>query len=219
MSQRDYILRLAEEVGRVLAQVIYRKQRQDYQGALNFIDEQYRQLLGMGAGFIHAAPEETLLALLTSFDTLDTEKCWLVATMLKAEGELYELQDNESESYYCSLKALNLFLEVLFTLDKSSHTEKTPEVEGLIARLTPFELPEHTRKRIFRYFEQTGRYAKAEDILSELLEANPEDEGVLDEGKAFYIRLLRQNDARLQAGNFSREEAREGLERLERMRL
>ncbi|HZS79513.1 MAG TPA: DUF6483 family protein [Ktedonobacteraceae bacterium] len=218
MSQRDYILRLAEEVGRVLAQVIYRKQRQDYQGALNFIDEQYRQLLGMGAGFIHAAPEETLLALLTSFDTLDTEKCWLVATMLKAEGELYELQDNENDSYYCFLKALNLFLEVLFMLNKSSHTEKTPEVEGLIARLTPFEVPEATRKRIFRYFEQTGRYAKAEDILSELLEAHPADAVMLNEGKAFYTRLLHQSDETLRAGNFSREEAKEGLERLERMR-
>src|SRR5712692_11734567 len=118
MPQSDYILRIAEQVGRALAQILYQEQRQDYQGALDFIDEQYKQTLGMGAGFIHSAPEETLLAMLTSLGTLNTEKCWLLATLLKAEGEIYELQENESDGYYCYLKSMSLFLEVL-SVDKS----------------------------------------------------------------------------------------------------
>ena len=151
MSQRDYILRLAEEVGRALAQVIYHRQRQDYQGALNFIDEQYKQTLGMGAGFIHSAPEETLLAMLTSLGALNTEKCWLLATLLKAEGEIYELQKNENDSYYCYLKSMNLFLEVL-SLDKSlSISEPVAEVEGLLYKLEAYELPLHTRQLLFPY--------------------------------------------------------------------
>ncbi len=66
MTQRDYILRLAEEIGRAFAQILYHKQIKDFSGALNFIDEQYKQTLGMGAGFIHSVSEETLLAMLTS---------------------------------------------------------------------------------------------------------------------------------------------------------
>lgn len=165
MSQRDYILRLAEEVGRALAQVIYHRQRQDYQGALNFIDEQYKQTLGMGAGFIHSAPEETLLAMLTSLGALNTEKCWLLATLLKAEGEIYELQENENDSYYCYLKSMNLFLEVL-SVDKSlSISEPVAEVEGLLHKLEAYELPLHTRQLLSHYFNRTGRRSKAEEII------------------------------------------------------
>ena len=75
MSQRDYILRLVEEFGRALAQVVYRRQIKDYAAAHNLIDEQCKQALGMGIGFIHSLPEETVLSMLTSFGTLNTEKC------------------------------------------------------------------------------------------------------------------------------------------------
>ena len=119
----------------------------------------------MGAGFIHSAPEETLLAMLTSLGALNTEKCWLLATLLKAEGEIYELQENENDSYYCYLKSMNLFLEVL-SLDKSlSLSEPVAEVEGLLHKLEAYELPLHTRQLLFHYFKQTGRPSQAEEII------------------------------------------------------
>ena len=99
MSQRDYILRIVEEFGRALAQVVYHRQIKDYAAAHSLIDEQCKQALGMGLGFIHSLPEETVLSLLTSFGTLNTEKCWLLATLLKAEGDIYQDQGNSDESY------------------------------------------------------------------------------------------------------------------------
>lgn len=168
MSQRDYILRIAEEVGRVLAQVIYRKQLRDYQGALNLIDEQFRQALGMGAGFIRAVPEETLLSMLTSLGTLNIEKCWLVATLLKAEGEIYESMGDGNESYYCYLKALNLFLEALLSDGASTRIDAVPEVEGLLYKLADYELPLNSRQLLVRYFERTEQYSRAEDTLFEI---------------------------------------------------
>ena len=39
MTQKDYILRVAEDVGRALAQILYHKEIRDYQGALSLIDE------------------------------------------------------------------------------------------------------------------------------------------------------------------------------------
>ena len=35
MPQKDYILRVTEDVGRALAQIIYHKDIRDYQGALS----------------------------------------------------------------------------------------------------------------------------------------------------------------------------------------
>ena len=214
MPQSDYILRLAEQVGRALAQILYQQDRQDYQGALAFIDEQYKQMLGMGAGFIHSAPEETLLAMLTSVGELDTEKCWLLATLLKAEGEIHQSQQNENDSYYCFLKALNLYLEVVSTGTSHGHLDPVAEIEGLIYKLAEYDLPQHTQEMLFRYFERTGRFSQAEDILEELLATSPGNRSIITKGMAFYHRLQQKSDAELRAGNLNRNDVEEGLSRL-----
>ena len=217
MAQRDYILRLAEEIGRAFAQILYHKQIKDYAGALNFIDEQYRQTLGIGAGFIHSAPEDTILAMLTSLGTLNTEKCWLLATFLKAEGEIYEEQGNEDESYYCYLKSLNLFLEVLLLDDKISGADYVPELEGVLFKLHDYELPTKTELKLLQYYENTGRFAQAGDLLFEMLNTGTPDKAVIEQGIAFYSRLKKKSDMVLSAGNFSRGEAEEGLARLKKI--
>jgi hypothetical protein len=154
MYQKDYLLRIAQNAARVIAQVIYRRKIEDFQGSLSLIDEQFRQTLGMGLGFIHAVSEETLLSLLTSLGTLDTEKCWLTATLLKAEGDIYSAQGDHNEAYYSYLKALDLFLVVL--LD-AHNIDRFPEVEDLLNELESYDLPEKTKKMVFRYYNKTGR--------------------------------------------------------------
>jgi tetratricopeptide (TPR) repeat protein len=214
MPQSDYILRLAEQVGRALAQILYQEQRQDYQGALDFINEQYKQTLGMGAGFIHSAPEETLLAMLTSLGELNAEKCWLLATLLKAEGEIYQLQENENDSYFSFLKALNLYLEVLSVGNSFEHIDQVAEIEGLTHKLADYDLPQHTQEMLFRYFERTGRFSQAEDTLDEMLAAHPGNHGTVVKGIAFYHRLQQKSDTVLRSGNLSRDEVADGLSRL-----
>ena len=217
MTQRDYILRIAEQVGRVLARVLYDRQQEDYQGAHEFIEEQFRQMLGMGGGFVHSAPEETLLAMLTSMGVIDTEKCWLLATLLKVDGEVYEAQEDENNSYYSYLKAINLFLAVLTSDSELHRLDPVPEVEGLLYKLSNYDLPVRTKALLFHYFEQTGSFANAENTLYELLDADPEDREILESGRAFYRRLLRQSDAALAAGSLTRDEVEDGLMKLMRM--
>ena len=218
MSQRDYILRIAEEFGRAIAQVVYQKQIKDYAAGQNLIDEQCKQILGVGIGFVHSIPEETLLSMLTSFGTLNTEKCWLLASLLKAEGDIYLDQGNSDNSYYSYLKSLNLFLEVLLLDATISGTDFVPELEGLLYKLSEYELPTSTKLKLFRYFDQSGQYARAEDILFDMLEIGSPDRYVLALGIAFYQRLQRKSAADLQAGNFSRAAVEAGLSQLESMK-
>jgi uncharacterized protein DUF6483 len=218
MSQRDYILRIAEEFGRALAQILYNRQIQDYAAAHKLIDEQCKQAFGMGIGFMRSVPDETLLSMLTSFDTLNTEKCWLLAILLKVEGDIYQDQGNASESYYSYIRSLNLVLEVLLLDTTISGTGTVPELEDLLSQLSEYELPASTRLLLFRYFDHAGKYASAEDVLFEMLEAGDPDGDLRARGTAFYQRLMRKSDAALSAGNFSREEVEEGLARLEKMR-
>jgi tetratricopeptide (TPR) repeat protein len=220
MTQQDYILRMMQSMGRVLAQVLYQCEIKDYQGALDLIDEQFKQALGMGRGFIHSMPDETLLAMLTSLGILNVEKCWLVAALLKAEGEVYEDKGDANESFYSYLKACNLFLEA--ALDSSNtHTTKNVgiilEVEEILSKIEEYELPPRTKQLLFSYFERTGRYAKAEEMLFEALEADS-SQNMLAQGIAFYRRLLRKSDTELHAGNISRKAVGDVLARLESMK-
>jgi tetratricopeptide (TPR) repeat protein len=218
MYEKDYLLRIAQTAARVVAQVIYGGKIEDFQGSLSLIDEQFRQTLGMGLGFIHSVPEETLLSLLTSLGTLNTEKCWLTATLLKAEGDVYSAQGDTDEAYYSYLKSLDLFLIVLLDAHNISNPDDFPDVEALLSELDAYDLPEETNQMIFRYYEKTGRYARAEDVLFEMLETHPAESDLFTSGAAFYERLKRKSPADLAAGNLARDEVEEGLARLRRMK-
>jgi tetratricopeptide (TPR) repeat protein len=154
MTQKDYILRIAENVGRALAQIIYDKEIQDYQGALSLIDELCKQTVGAGAGFIHAISEETLLAMLTLLGILNVEKALLIATLLQAEGDIYEEQGNPDAAYESYLKALNLLLEIVLRDDHLHDLRVSPQVEDILGKLEAYELPLDTRRLLSQYHEQ-----------------------------------------------------------------
>jgi hypothetical protein len=134
--------------------------------------------------------------------------------LLKAEGEIYEEEGKDDESYYCYLKSLNLFLEVLLLDDKISDVDYVPELEGLLYKLHDYELPTKTELKLLQYYENTGKFAKAQDLLFEMLNTDAPDKAVIERGIAFYSHLKKESDVVLSAGNFSRIEAEEGLARL-----
>lgn len=221
MAQQDYLLRMFEEMSRAIAQIVYHRQIKDYHAAHDLIDEQLKQTLGMGSNFIRSLSDETLLAMLTTMETLNVEKCWLVALLLKAEGDLFEDEQDDYNSYYSYLKACNLFLEVLSTRSRSKEIEQVIEVEELYSKLADYEIPWRTQQLFFWYFASTGQYAQAEEMLFEMLEAEPRNDdleqteevsSILETGEAFYASLLSKSDAVLATGNFSRAQISAGLE-------
>ncbi len=219
--QKDYILRLIQQFSRVLMQILHLREIKDYEGALTYIDDVFRQTLGFSSDLINSVPDETLLAMLTSFDILDIEKCLLVAHLLKAEGDIYVDQGDFDTSYYRYLKSLHLFLTILLLSDSDiTDPDIFLEIEGLLNKLEDFELPVKIKSQLFRYYERVGQYSKAEDILFEVIEADGDgsEADIVERGIAFYERLLKKKDTELAAGNFSREEAREGLAQLRSMK-
>jgi tetratricopeptide (TPR) repeat protein len=218
MAQRDYILRLAEEVGRALAQVLYHREIKDYQGAFNLIDEQLKQTVGMGLGFLHSVSDETLLSLLTSLGELNVDKAYIVATLLKAEGDIYTDQGNHDEAYYSYLKSLNLFLEIVLLDNNLHNTGGFPEAEHLLSYLAEYELPTDTKRLLFRYYAQTGRYSEAEAMLQEALEADPTHDELIDQGIAFYQHLKRKSDTAFGTEHFTREQVDAALARLMKLK-
>ncbi len=71
-----------------------------------------------------------------------------------------------------------------------------------------YEIPLNIKEKLFRYYEFTGKYDKAENILYELIE---EDSNYINEGIRFYIRLVSKSEDELKKGNLPKIEVNEGL--------
>jgi len=87
--------------------------------------------------------------------------------------------------------------------------------EHLLTELETIDLPRDTILRLFRYRAATGRFAEAENALFDLVERDLANSAVIDEGRAFYRRLLDLEAEQLAAGELPRDEVNDGLAELE----
>ena len=221
MINKDYILRMAERFGRYLAIILRLREYNKHEEALLYIDELLLQTTGLTTGFINSASEEMLLNLISPLGVLNVEKCLWMAVLLQQEGDIYEELGKSNESYYRYLKALHLSLEAAPGNSDVKDFDINMIIEDTLNKLAEYELPLKTKNKIFHYFEKMGSYARAEDILFEMVEGeekDPSSDDIVEQGVAFYNGLLKKSDADLKAGNLSREEVEEGLAQLESMR-
>jgi tetratricopeptide (TPR) repeat protein len=217
MINKDYILRIAERLGREISIILGLRQRDKQEEALLYIDDLLLNTVGLTSRFINSLTEEALLQVLSPLGVLNINSCLWIAAMLKIEGEIYAERQQESEAYYRSLKSLHLYLAALAQEPGIMQGEIPEQVEELLHTLAAYEMPATTQKLLFRYYEYSGQYARAEDTLFGLLETPPFDQELYTQGGAFYQRLLHKNAQDLVAGNFSQEEAEEGLSALQRL--
>jgi len=101
----------------------------------------------------------------------------------------------------------------------TTNTDKNiaPEIDELLSRLSFYDLPGRSKLLLFRYFDHIHQYARAENLLFEMLEVSDSNEDILAYGTSFYQHLLMKSDAALSADNFSKEKALEGLSQLEKL--
>jgi tetratricopeptide (TPR) repeat protein len=215
MFRNDYLMRLIEQFTQALAIALGFKRARDYPKALSVIQNTLQQIFGVDAKFIDTIPEEDLLVLLKVNGTIEPDRAVMIAALEKLTGEIYEAQGQEEEAYYAYLKSTTLSLEVLLTDGDTVLKDYIPEIDSLLAKFTDFDLSYPTKFRLCLYYEKTGKYAKAEDVLYELLEDEEAGPGIVREGIDFYRRLLSKSDPELTAGQLPREEVEEGLEKLE----
>ena len=218
MIRQDYIMRMIEQLVRVLMEAAALKKAKKYTEALLTVDQALQQLSGFDSKFVNSLPDDSLIALLKTGDALDADKCIIVADLLDIEGDIYEVQDQLQESYYRHLKALNLFLAAFLSRTQTSLPHHFAQIEPIVDKLEPYDLPLETKHRLWPYFERVGRYAQAEDLLYELIEVEPGPKEMIEQGISFYQRLLQKSNQELATGNLPRAEIEEGLAELRVLR-
>ena len=220
MIRRDYILRMIEECVRMLARINSLKQGQRWNEAAEALDVEFQRLAGAGAPAVARLSETELLARLIEGEATQTvrHKTLVLTTLLKEAGDVAAGQNRPDESRECYLKALNLLLETLAREEVFEFPEFVPKVELLVAALANDALPLRTHARVMQHYERTGNFAKAEDALFTMLEAEPDNAALVEFGLAFYQRLLAQSDAALDAAKLPRAEAEQARSELLRRR-
>ena len=153
LINKDYILRLAERIGRELSILLGLRKRDEIEEGLITIDELFMRSTGLSSRFINAVSEDTLVKTLSPLGARNIEAFIWVATLLKAEGILYERLEQESESYYRYVKSLYFFLEVFEHEPAFIKSEYMGDIRDLLLKLEPYELPDMVAVKLGRYYE------------------------------------------------------------------
>ena len=216
MIRRDYILRMIEEFVRALARINAAKQRQKWDEASGDLDTEFKRLAGINAQEAAQMSETELLARVVRGEPthLVRDKILMLTTLLKESGDVALAQDQSEKAHACHLKSLHLLLDTLGRGEIFECPEFVPKVEMLVTALQVTTLARGTHAMLMRHYERTGEFARAEDALFALLEAEPDNEGIVEFGRLFYQRLLSQSEAALIAGALPRGEVEEGLKGL-----
>ncbi|HEX2865912.1 MAG TPA: DUF6483 family protein [Ignavibacteriales bacterium] len=215
MFKRDYILRLIEQLTQVLNKVLFSKEAGNLNEAKETIRQAYPNMLGLDPGMIRSMSDVEVINFLKITGSTQYERCLIIAELLKEEASVDELIGGDEASEEAALAyfdSLSLFLEALINKDELMTDRFINDMQMVLEKVSGFELPPEIAEKLFRFYEISGRYADAEDILFELTESgNPL---YLKTAEEFYLRLMEKPDNELLEGNLPKEEVREGLNRI-----
>jgi len=214
--QRDYILRLVEQLAKTLGAVLALKKAKRFDEAELTVAEAAKNLVGLDVDTLLALPVDQIVTLFSPSGSLDAGKCLVVAELLCEHGDIKALRDDEETAYLARIRALSLLLEV----SVRESLERVPDPQHYIERidtltetLSVYPSVPTVQKKLMLHHERQGDYAAAEDVLFELVDAGHDD--VISAGIELYRRLLKKSDDDLEKGKLPREEVRESLSQLE----
>lgn len=223
MFRNDYVMRLIEQFGSTLAAMLGLKKQMKPQEAMELVGETYKRLFGLNPNLLRMLSERDLSELLSREGEATAEKMLIIAGLMKEEAELCRELGREDDSYRLNVKALHL---TLFSANEHTSAEWIDvrgQIAELLARLSGYELSGETKLKLWTYYDSTGRFADAEDVLFELLDecgesqADPSAcERLYRQALQFYERLLTLDEAVLEAGRLPLGEVRDGLAEVQR---
>jgi tetratricopeptide (TPR) repeat protein len=207
MAQKDYIVRMVEQAASFLFSIAFNKKINNFDIALEKIEEAYNGLLNTDGNKIKFLTFNEIIENNTFNGIMNIDNIGIIANLIFEEADIFEKINGLniiSKDYY--VKSFLLFYKICQEIKFTKYNEKTIEV---LEKLNNYEIDDETKYNIFKYYEQIERYGKAEDYLYELIEKNYQN--ILEEGKTFYLTLLGKDDALLEKGNLPRNEIIEGI--------
>ncbi len=206
MIRQDYILRLVEQMTRILAQVLFFKRAKQVEDALDLLDEVGKLLGQQNSHDLIHQPPAALLALATHDGQLHGGFLLTLADLLFEAGLLEETEERSRHMAWSN--ALHLYLMLPKDPSTPFPMDLNDKIDRLLKRLAPKPLAPTLYPLLHTHFETRGDFAKAEDYLYHWAKADPAQ--AREPGFAFYDRLVSLSSSLLKAGHLPRTEVREG---------
>ena len=211
MLHRDHLVRQINRLTQVLAQVIFRKQQGQHEKALDDIRRTGELFLGLDLQASRMLTSEALQEALRVHDADDAEQTALIAELLYHQGDCFAVQGLADQAEASFRLALHLYLDLFASRQTTAPADLTERLDTLLRAIDLFTLPSDTLLTVFLYLDETGKFARAEDILFHLADTAPSP-ALFETGMAFFKRLLKETPyRRLEAGGLPYQEAVDGL--------
>lgn len=211
MLQRDYFMKMTEMLVAVLSKVLLNKEKKNYTEAEKEIESAAKTIVGLDFKLISLLNPEDIISLMKTSDVY-AGRCLITAELLKEYGNILGEKGNIKESISVYIKSLWLYVESVLTKELPVPEVYFSKINFLIQNLSEIGTPVELRQKIFEYFEISGQYSKAEDVLFELIDTGSAD--IQQKAIKFYNRLKLKPEEELIKGNLSSEEVEESLEEI-----
>lgn len=139
--QRDYIMRLVEQIATLLASVIAKEQAGQLREAKADLEEKARQNIGMALRDLKRLSPEAVSQLLESSGGLRYGRAVILAELLLHDAALSQANDQSSDALLSYLHAFCLLSDTMETLTAEDQAVYRPKLMELATRLK--SLPPH----------------------------------------------------------------------------
>ena len=211
MLQKDYLMKMTQMLAAVLVKVLTKKEQKDYAEAEVEIESAAKTMVGLDLKLIKILDINDILKLIKTSDIF-AGRCLVSAELLKEYADILVEKGKHEDSLNIYVKSLHLYLETVLTKELPQPEEYYERIDFLIKTLSSLDFSKELRIKIFEYYEFSGQYSKAEDILFEMLDSGFEE--IKDKGIKYYNRLQLKSEEELVKGNFSKDEIEESLAEL-----
>lgn len=134
MFQKDYILRMIEMIGDLIAAIQGKIRNSDYKEASDLISNIYSDFLREDASFFRKIPEQDLTTKLLRDHNYTNGHLAILSELFNIEAELSLAEGNRSGSLECSRKAL-ILLQFLDAEEKTYFQERIDKMDILKKRI------------------------------------------------------------------------------------
>lgn len=203
LSEDTLLRMLVSAIAETIARLAQLKTAGYYQEAIEVIDHNLEELLGLKADLVRQLDDQHIIDMLTTNGVLDFARLYYVAELFRQEGKIHAQRRDQKRKHSSQIRALNLFIEVGFSVE-NEFLEADDHIDELFDSLGK-DITEDTLFKLFDYYEQVGAFDRAEEAMNLMLEITENNPDILTEQRNFYQRLLAESDEELEAGGISRE--------------
>jgi hypothetical protein len=156
MIQKDYIMRMIEQLGKILAKVMLNKTEKNYEEAKINIESAIENLLGINSQLLLSISNQNIAELLgmSKDNSIGSMKCIIAARLIKELADIHHAQLENINVISELQKALTLYLDGIINMGycEIKMDEYYSDINEIIRKLG-INIKEETKHKLDEYYK------------------------------------------------------------------